>query len=134
MFSKNLSAALLRIIDEREMTQEDLAEICDLSPRFIGNIIRGHSSMRLDTFEKLCSGLDVTPDQILIPDKHPTDCAATQVTHVLYNENTGGYPICPVCKRTIEREYQSFCERCGTRLGWKDFKTAKVVYDVAFIK
>ncbi len=137
MFSKNLSAALLKIIDEKNITQEDLAEICDLSPRFIGNIIRGHSSMRLDTFEKICSGLEVTPDEILIPKNSPPVSAINtkQVTQVFYlNDSVGGFPICPNCKRTIEHEFQSFCDRCGQRLGWKEFKSAEVVDDISLIK
>jgi len=31
------------------------------------------------------------------------------------------YPVCPQCRLTLEREYQSYCDRCGQRLGWKSF-------------
>ena len=30
-----------------------------------------------------------------------------------------GFPVCPRCKRTIEREYQAYCDRCGQCLKWK---------------
>ena len=32
----------------------------------------------------------------------------------------GLYPVCPRCQRTIERDYQSFCDRCGQYLEWLD--------------
>lgn len=31
------------------------------------------------------------------------------------------YPVCPRCKTTLEREYQSFCDRCGQALDWKKY-------------
>ena len=37
------------------------------------------------------------------------------------------YPICPGCKRTIDREYMCFCDRCGQRLAWEMFEFATVV-------
>lgn len=37
------------------------------------------------------------------------------------------FPICPRCKITMEREYQSFCDRCGQALHWKGFGKAKDV-------
>jgi hypothetical protein len=38
------------------------------------------------------------------------------------------YPLCPRCKITMEREYQSFCDRCGQRLDWNNFENVKKVY------
>ena len=31
------------------------------------------------------------------------------------------YPICPRCRTSLEREYQSFCDRCGQALSWKKY-------------
>lgn len=28
-------------------------------------------------------------------------------------------PVCPRCNRTLDREYQKFCDRCGQRLAWR---------------
>lgn len=39
-----------------------------------------------------------------------------------------GYYVCPRCKTTMEREFVSFCDRCGQKLDWKYYKKAKVVY------
>lgn len=38
------------------------------------------------------------------------------------------YPICPRCDRTLEREYMSFCDRCGQRLAWNHFDKADAVF------
>ena len=38
----------------------------------------------------------------------------------------GYFPICPRCDSTIEREYQSFYDRCGQMLKWTGFSRAKV--------
>lgn len=37
------------------------------------------------------------------------------------------FPICPRCEMTMEREYQSYCDRCGQRLSWIAFEKAVVV-------
>ena len=51
-----------------------------------------------------------------------------EVTQVLELPGRSYYPICPRCKCTIEREYMRFCDRCGQKLGWKNFDDAIVVY------
>lgn len=37
------------------------------------------------------------------------------------------FPACPRCNLPVEREYQSYCDRCGQRLGWEDFGKAVVI-------
>ena len=49
------------------------------------------------------------------------------VTKVIAFPNTT-YPICPRCTISIEREYMSFCDRCGQKLNWDLFEYAKVIY------
>ena len=41
--------------------------------------------------------------------------------------NVCAFPICPQCNLTMEREYQSFCDRCGQALDWKGFSRALVI-------
>ena len=137
MFSKNLSTALIRFIDDEGITQEELAERCNLSARFVGNVIRGHSQMRLDTFENICAALEVTPNDILVPKcSRPNDKSQImQVSQIFYvSDVNGSFPVCPACRVTIEREYQSYCDRCGQRLGWKHYKTAEVIDNIEDIK
>lgn len=54
-----------------------------------------------------------------------------RVTEVLaFNTSIGEttYPICPRCRITLEREYQSYCDRCGQCLEWKHFSQATVLH------
>ena len=37
------------------------------------------------------------------------------------------FPVCPRCRNTMQREYQSYCDRCGQRLSWRDFEKAVVI-------
>ncbi len=36
------------------------------------------------------------------------------------------YYRCPRCKTTLEREFVSFCDRCGQCLDWKGYKRVKI--------
>lgn len=38
------------------------------------------------------------------------------------------YYVCPRCGLTMEREFPSFCDRCGQRLGWRGYRSTKIVY------
>ena len=40
---------------------------------------------------------------------------------------TYSFAVCPRCKVTLEREYQSYCDRCGQALKWNRYKYVKVV-------
>jgi len=37
------------------------------------------------------------------------------------------FPVCPQCGSAMEREYQSYCDRCGQHLSWKLYHRAAVV-------
>lgn len=41
------------------------------------------------------------------------------------------YYVCPRCHITMEREYQSYCDRCGQRLDWANCQNAKIIYSGA---
>lgn len=49
---------------------------------------------------------------------------------IYYNAYFGyiGEYICPRCKIQLERDFMSFCNRCGQKLSWKDYKKAKRIY------
>lgn len=44
---------------------------------------------------------------------------------VLYPIDGYCCPICPRCEQSIEREYMSFCDRCGQKLNWDHFSEAR---------
>ena len=58
----------------------------------------------------------------------PTYRIPMTVTEIHIYRERCSYPLCPRCKITMEREYQSFCDRCGQRLDWNNFEDAKEVY------
>ena len=49
------------------------------------------------------------------------------VKEVMVFPNGEAYYVCPKCNITLEREFMAYCDRCGQRLGWKDYKKAKVI-------
>ncbi|MBN1310787.1 MAG: helix-turn-helix transcriptional regulator [Anaerolineae bacterium] len=50
---------LRRIRKRRDLTQEQLAEIVDVSPEFISNVERGINAPSFETLEKLAEALRV---------------------------------------------------------------------------
>lgn len=48
------------------------------------------------------------------------------VKEIVVRKSKLSFPICPRCDCTMDREYQSFCDRCGQMLSWKEFSRAKV--------
>lgn len=49
------------------------------------------------------------------------------ITKVIALTNTT-YSVCPRCDQSLEREYMSFCDRCGQKLNWDLFEHAKIIY------
>ena len=50
-----------------------------------------------------------------------------RVRQVLRLKSGYTYPICPACRITLEREYQSYCDRCGQCLNWNQFDKAMII-------
>ena len=44
-----------------------------------------------------------------------------KVTRVFECKDLSVFPICPRCEITLEREFQSYCDRCGQHLDWSYF-------------
>ena len=49
-----------------------------------------------------------------------------RVRQVFRTDRGSTYPVCPRCKRTMEREYMYYCDRCGQKLSWRFFGFATV--------
>ena len=41
--------------------------------------------------------------------------------------SSGEFAACPKCKETVDREYMSFCDRCGQHLDWSCYDHAVVI-------
>lgn len=46
---------------------------------------------------------------------------------IYFSKYDSAYSVCPRCKKTLEREYQTYCDRCGQALSWDRFDKAKVI-------
>ncbi len=49
------------------------------------------------------------------------------VNEIHLHRNDMAFPVCPRCHLTLDREFQSYCDRCGQALGWKHFRKALIV-------
>ena len=49
------------------------------------------------------------------------------VTQIVVYQNKQAFPVCPKCKMPIEREYQSYCDRCGQYLNWNNYNDAEII-------
>lgn len=59
------------------------------------------------------------------------------VTELKVFSNCPGRPayyVCPRCGITMEREFMSFCDCCGQRLGWRSYQNAKIIYCCPYSK
>ena len=62
---KLLNDIAINLRNARKISQEELAELADVSVDTISNIERGKFLPSLLTFVKLCNALNVTPNDIL---------------------------------------------------------------------
>ncbi len=133
MFLANLSASILRLCDSLKLSYEAAFERCDLSSRYFGDIARGKTAPTILSLEKLCVGFDLTPNDLLIPSsiwQEMTFRTSMPVTHIRCFrclDGITGFPVCPRCGITMEREYQTYCDRCGQCLDWKNFSKATII-------
>ena len=135
MFTKELSTKILRLIDEREMTIESLAEAAGLTREFVSNIVNCKQVPTLTSFEKICSAFELEPNDLLISEKSKSAdrMKPIRVSKVLCHKqlnNVYAYsPICPVCNSLLKSNWQSYCDSCGQRLSWERFFDSEVILE-----
>ena len=136
MFLDNLSTSVLKLCDANNLSYEAASDRCELSSRYFGDIARGKTAPTILTLEKLCVGFDLTPNELLLPSVFWREISfrhllpVTQIRCFRFPHGVTTFPVCPQCGETMEREYQSFCDRCGQRLDWKAFSSAAVILPV----
>lgn len=54
-----------RIRADKGMTQDALADICNLDRTYVGSIERGQRNLTIDSLEKLSVGLGIEPWQLV---------------------------------------------------------------------
>lgn len=55
---------LSEILQERNMMQKELAELCGLSENTISKLSGNPRQVRIDTIEKICAVLDIEPGEL----------------------------------------------------------------------
>ena len=65
MYSDRLTEALLSICELRNLSYEAASELCDISSRHFGDIIRKDAVPTITVLEKMCAAFDVTPNDLL---------------------------------------------------------------------
>lgn len=130
MFSDNLSVSLLKLCDIRNISYEAASELCELCTKEFGNLARGNGNPTLRTFEKLCTGFKVTPNELLLLPNgfHTAALPITEIRCLFLSGTLTGFPVCPHCGTSLEREFQAFCDRCGQLLDWHNYCNARLIY------
>lgn len=128
MFTKELANKLLKIIGERDLSVEAVAEASHLSRKYLGNIIKRRQVPSLYVFEKICTGLQLDPNDLLLNEKSKTaqKSQPMEVNKFLCSDDII-VSFCPDCNRPLEREYQAYCDRCGRRLSWHQYSYAEKI-------
>lgn len=132
MFTKEFANNLLKIIEERNLTLESVAEITKLSRKFIGNIINQRQKPTLESFEKICSALQLEPNDLLISQKSKQvgksePMAVTKIFCQEKNKTLTYRAVCPSCNKLLQSDWQSYCDCCGQRLSWAQYINADFI-------
>ncbi|MBQ3491487.1 MAG: helix-turn-helix transcriptional regulator [Oscillospiraceae bacterium] len=64
----NIGNNLYKIRKSKGLTQAEVAEMAELSDRTYADIERGSVTMRVDSLLKICTALNITPNDILVSD------------------------------------------------------------------
>ena len=131
MFSDRLTEALLSICELRNLSYEAASELCDISSRHFGDIIRKDAVPTITVLEKMCAAFHVTPNDLLgyrgIPDDEEKDIAEVKEAYCFHlQHHVAICPVCPKCHHLVARDYQNYCGHCGQMLSWDDYEQVQI--------
>ncbi len=75
----------------QHISQEGLAELCDISPSFMGHIERGTRKMSMETFVSIANALHVSTDYLLYSQMPNTDATITSIIETVKQNNEAQY-------------------------------------------
>ena len=80
-----------------------------------------------DEFEELKNSIPklIKKEVIIVSIMTATKQQAALVTDAVVFSNHNTYFQCPYCQKTLEREYQHYCDRCGQQLKWSSLRKIK---------
>ena len=132
MFLNVLSVKIMSTMDERKLTLEESSRKTGLSRRFLNNVINGTQAPSINSLEKICSALELEPNELLISEKSKdAQHSIPMCVNTLYCSNPKKIstysPVCPRCNTLLQNDWQSYCHECGQRLSWKNFLDSKTI-------
>ena len=144
---QNIAMILQNEKSTRSITLKEFANDLGISRSTLHRYMQDAGNMRLALLDQLSSRLSVsiidligdTKGHISSGAKHNHETPETTaeayrhpmpVNEVFYYADSligpTTYPICPHCGMTMEREFQSFCDRCGQALDWDGLEQAVI--------
>ena len=131
MFSDRLTEALLSICKLRNLSYEAASELCDISPRHFGDIIRKDAAPTITVLEKICAAFHGTPNDLLGYGNHQNEEKNGMEVKEAYcfhlQNQVAVCPVCPKCHHLVAQDYQNYCGHCGQMLSWDDYEHVQIV-------
>lgn len=88
---KVLGSQIRYIRNLQHLSQEDLAEMCEISPSFMGHIERGTRKMSMETFVSIANALHVSTDYLLYTQLPGTDATISSIIETVKRNNEAQY-------------------------------------------
>lgn len=88
---KALGEQIRYVRNLQHMSQESLAELCDISPSFMGHIERGTRKMSMETFVSVANALHVSTDYLLYAQLPNSDATITSIIETVKQNNEAQY-------------------------------------------
>lgn len=144
---QNIAMILQNEKSTRRITLKEFANDLGISRSTLHRYMKDAGNMRLASLDQLSSRLSVSIVDLIGATEGPISSGAKHnhetrettaeayrrpmsVTEVFYYVDSligpTTYPICPRCGMTMEREFQSFCDRCGQELDWEGLEQAVI--------
>ena len=119
-------------------TQEAFAEQLGISERHLRNLCYRDVDVSVSLCYRISCVLQMPMEKLLVSDEdirlpespvqsdtYRQPMPVTQRT--VFSHAGKDYYICPRCNVTLDREFVSYCDRCGQHLDWTGYKAAEVV-------
>lgn len=88
---KMLGEQIRYIRNQLHLSQEHLAELCDISPSFMGHIERGTRKMSMETFVSVADALNVSTDYLLYNQRPDNDATIAGIIETVKQNNEAHY-------------------------------------------
>lgn len=121
------------------LTQEAFAERLGISERHVRNLCYRDVDVSVSLCYRISCVLQTPMENLLVLPGEDTQPLAQQAHSDAYRQpmpvtrrmvfplEEKAYYVCPRCNVTLEREFVSYCDRCGQYLNWSGYKAAAVV-------